>query len=280
MTYFFVGGSQRSGSSLLAASLCAGEETNPYLGESRGFRLLMQTYADMVQRFDEETTFHLGSRQAFDDYYRSVVTSYLGHTLGRHYPATSLVLKEPHLTMSFPDIHRLIPDSKFVMIKRDPRDIVVSMLKVGKRFEEKGQKHLFNSGKIGQIAKSIIPFYRPVINTSAINKAFKRACIWVEYEQMVADPETVIDQIRDFTGLKIELYDPADPMKRTLEEKAASRAKSKGPAIWNTDLMRNKVVSNESVGKYAEFLSEEQIQTVEAATGRLITALGYELVAS
>lgn len=277
MTYFFVGGSQRSGTTLLTTILCAGEETNPYLGESSALRSLMQTYNYMLQRFDDETAFHFGSRQALDSYYASIVSSFLSHTLARHFPAHSTVLKEPHLTMHFPHLHRLIPDSRFVLIKRDPRDIVVSMLKVGKRLDAKGKKHLFNSGDIGKIAESIVPFYRATINESAKNAAFKRKCLWVDYEQMVSDPQITVNSLRGTTGLKLELFDPEDPMKRTLAEKVASRKKSPNPEIWNTDLMREKAISSSSVGTYAEYLSGEELDIIEARIGQLITALGYEL---
>lgn len=277
MTYYFVGGSQRSGTTLLATTLCSGKETNPYLGESSGLRSLMQTYAYMLQRFDDETSFHFGSRQALDSYYASVVSGFLGHTLGRHYPAQALVLKEPHLTIHFPNLHRLIPDSRYILIKRDPRDIVVSMLKVGKRLEEKGKSHTFNSSDVGKIAETIVPFYRPTFNACRNNPAFKKKCFWVEYEELATNPVAVVEKLRQYTGLKLEEFDPEDPMKRTLEEKVASREKSANPEIWNTDLQRKKKVSSASVGSFADYLTKDQIKAVEDAIGNLITALGYEL---
>lgn len=278
MTFVFVGGSQRSGTSLLAASLCAGEETNMYMGESSGFRTLIQTYASMVQRFDDETVFHFGSRNALDEYYSATVRLFLSHTLTAHAPATSLVMKEPHLTMHFPYLNHLVPNSRFVMIKRDPRDIVVSMLKVGEKLAAKGQKHPYNTQGVGRLAEIAAQFYRPVLASSATNPGFRKKLFWVDYQELVTSTETVMDKLRDFTGLKLELFDPADPTKRTLPQKVDSRKKSDRAQPWNTELMKNKGVSNASVRAFEKKLSDEQVAEIEKSVGGLIKKFGYNLV--
>ena len=278
MAFVFVGGSQRSGTSLLAASLCAGEETNMYMGESSGFRTLIQTYASMVQRFDDETVFHFGSRNALDEYYSATVRLFLSHTLTAHAPATSLVMKEPHLTLHFPHLHHLVPNSRFVMIKRDPRDIVVSMLKVGEKLAAAGQKHPYNTHGVSRLAETVAQFYRPVLASTAKNPAFRKNLFWVDYQELVTATETVIDKLRKFTGLKLELFDPADPTKRTLPQKVESRKKSERAQPWNTDLMKNKGVSDASVRAFEKKLSNEQIVEIEKTVGGLIKKFGYDLV--
>lgn len=278
MTFVFVGGSQRSGTSLLAASLCAGEETNMYMGESSGFRTLIQTYASMVQRFDDETVFHFGSRNALDEYYSATVRLFLSHTLTAHAPATSLVMKEPHLTMHFPYLNHLVPNSRFVMIKRDPRDIVVSMLKVGEKLAAKGQKHPYNTQGVGRLAETAAQFYRPVLASSAKNPGFRKKLFWVDYQELVTSTETVMDKLRDFTGLRLELFDPADPTKRTLPQKVDSRKKSDRAQPWNTELMKNKGVSDASVRAFEKKLSDEQVAEIEKSVGGLIKKFGYNLV--
>lgn len=277
MTYFFVGGSQRAGTTLLATSLCSGVETNPYLGESSGLRSMLQTYSYMVQRYDDESAFHFGSRGAMDDYYASIVRLFLSHVLARHSPATSLVLKEPHMTMLFPHIHKLVPQSRFIVMKRDPRDIVVSMLGVGKKLKKQGKNHLFNSGNLGKIAESIVPFYRPALAACANNADFKRKCRWVDYESMVSDPVATMDSLRKFTKLKLELFDPDDPMTRTLAEKQESRKTSEKSSIWRTELMNDQAISTSRIGNFEKELNEEEILVVEKAIGGLIKKLGYQL---
>ena len=277
MTYFFVGGSQRAGTTLLATSLCSGVETNPYLGESSGLRSLLHTYTYMVKRYEDESAFHFGSRQTMDDYYRSIVGLFLSHVLARHTPATSLVLKEPHMTTYFPQIFKLVPNSAFIIMKRDPRDILVSMLGVGKKMKEQGKKHLFNSGDLGKIAESIVPFYRPTLNACARNAKFASRCFWIDYEAMVTNPNESVEKLRQFTKLKLELFDAANPGKRTLAEKVASRKTSKNPSIWRTTLMNNQAISKSRIGNFTNELTTDDIKIIEAAIGDLITQLGYDL---
>ena len=278
MSYIFVGGAQRSGTSLLASSLCAGEESNPYLGESSSLRRLLDAQAYMVQRFDDETKFHFGTRPAMHEFMSSTLRSFLGLTLASSAPATSLVLKEPHLTTHFPLIHLLLPEAKFVMSVRDPRDTICSMMTVGEKFKENGSNHLFNSVNVGKMAELVASFYRPVIQVAQQSKKFAMAVKWVKYEQLVSEPEQTMDELRKFTGLKLELYDVNDPRKRTHPEKTKSREKSQTAKPWQSELMGQKSVSTKSVGSFEDKLSEEQIATIEKTIPGLLKRFGYKPV--
>ena len=280
MSYIFVGGSQRSGTSLLAASLCAGEEANPYLGESGSLRALLQVHSVMSQRYEDEMAFHFGSRAVTDEYFGACLRSFLSHTMAFNAPATSLVLKEPHLTMLFPLIWKLIPTAKFVMLIRDPRDIAASMLTVGDKLKAEGKSHLFNSGDFSKIAGVIGQFYRPTLAAMKDSAAFAQSVFWVKYEDLVADSAGTVDQLRGFTGLKLELYDPADPTKRTHPAKLKSRKESARAQPWNSDLMKQKGVSEKSKGSYKNKLSPAQIKTIEKTLPGLFKRFNYAISSS
>lgn len=278
MSYIFVGGSQRSGTSLLATSLCAGEESNPYLGESSALRKLLDAQAYMAKRFNDETKFHFGTRTAMQEFMGSTLRSFLALTLASSAPATSLVLKEPHLTMHFPLVHQLLPEAKFVMSIRDPRDIICSMLTVGEKYKEAGTSHLFNSGDIKKMTELVASFYRPVIKAAQQSKRFSSRVVWVKYEQLVNEPETTIEELRKYTGLKLELYDVNEPRKRTHPDKLKARAESKIAKFWQSDLMAQKPLSKQSVGKFEDRLSEEQVATIEQTVPGLFKRFGYEVI--
>ncbi|WP_286828692.1 MULTISPECIES: sulfotransferase family protein [Kordiimonas] len=280
MAYIFVGGSQRSGTSLLTTSLCAGEETNMYIGECPSLRKLLNIIHQMRQNFDAETGLHFGSRAALDEYASTIVRSYLSHTLTANAPATSLVLKEPHLTMLFPLMWHLIPESKFVLIKRDPRDIVVSMLRVGEKLADQGKTHLFNSGDVAAMALSAQEFYAPTINTANRNPAFRKAVTWVRYEEFVSDPATTIKQLRKTTGLKLELFDPENPTKRIHPTRKEARGESDRVKPWITEVMHGGAITSSRTGRFQEKLTEEQIMAIEKAVGTLLDVLGYDRVAT
>lgn len=275
MSYIFVGGSQRSGTTLLTECLCSGSETNPYIGESGSLRALLQVHTMMEQRFEDESKLHFGSRPAMDEYFGSCLRLFLSHTLATNKPAESLVLKEPHLTMYFPLLARLLPAAKFVMSVRDPRDVVTSMLRVGEKLKDQGKSHLFNSGNIPQIARSVQKFYAPVINLANSDSKFKAAVCWVKYEDLVAAPEQEIAKLRQFTGLKLEGFDPDDHSMRTHEGHVASRAEDQRITPWISGLMKEKGVRASSVGRYRDKLSKKQIGEIEQTLKKFMNIFGY-----
>lgn len=273
MSYIFVGGSQRSGTTLLAASLCSGAETNPYFGESGSFRMLLESRHVLTQSMEDEISAHFGDQQAMDDYFQDCLRSFLNRVLKTHAPATSLVLKEPHMTMFFPSLWQLIPESKFVIIMRDPRDIVASMLDVGKKLADGGSDHLFNSGNIEDISKSLAQFYGPAYKEATQNEAFAKAICWIKYEDLVREPETTMDKLRAFTGLKLEDFDAARPTDRSSLGNAEGADRLRP---WTTEKMApGKSISTDSVGRYRSILTEEQTKTVEQTVPQLMKLFGY-----
>ena len=273
MSYIFVGGSQRSGTTLLAASLCSGTETNPYFGESGSFRMLLESRHFLLQSMEDEVVTHFGDQQTMDTYFQTCLHSFLDHVLKTHAPATSLVLKEPHMTMFFPSLWKLIPEAKFVIIVRDPRDIVASMLDVGKKMAEGGSDHLFNSGNIEEIAKSLAQFYGPAYKEATQNKTFAKAICWIKYEDLVRDPDTTIDKLRAFTGLELAGFNAANPTDRSTLDKAESIDRLRP---WTTEKMApGKRISADSIGRYANILTDEQIKTVEQTVPQLMKLFGY-----
>lgn len=278
MSYIFVGGAQRSGTSLLAASLCAGEETNPYLGESSSLQRLLQTYTHMAGRFDDEMVFHFGTKAVMNEYFSTMLRSFLSHTLATHAPATSLVLKEPHMTTLFPAIHAMLPEAKFVIIVRDPRDIITSMMTVGEKLKQAGSNHLFNSNDVGKMAAQIGAFYRPSLVAMQNNKGFAQSTVWVKYEELVTSALPVMDKLRGFTGLKLELYDPDEPRKRTHPAKLKSREKSERAKPWQSELMGQKSMSDKSLGSFRDKLNEDQIKEIETTLPGFFNRFGYETV--
>ncbi|MBO6505226.1 MAG: sulfotransferase [Kordiimonadaceae bacterium] len=276
MSYIFVGGAQRSGTSLVAASLCSGEQTNPYLGESSGFRRLLDAQYFMTHRFEDESRFHLGSEKALTDYMRTVTRMYLDRTLRNYAPATSLVLKEPHMTSFFPFLHKMLPEAKFVVVARDPRDTIASMMKVGEKMQEIGTHHMFNSADVDKLAELVNAFYEVSIKAVQSSDSFRSALRWVKYEDFVSFPLEVVSALRQFTGLKLEQFDPNYPTKRTLAAKLASRAQSERAKPWQSKLMSQKEISTSSIGAYKQQLSAKQIEFIENKLAPVLQMFGYE----
>ncbi len=277
MSYIFVGGSQRSGTTLLAQAMCCGEETNPYFGESGSLRILMQLHRHMTVRFDEETVFSFGTREKNEAYIANCINSFLRETLATQAPATSLVLKEPHLTMFFPGLWQAVPGAKFVIAVRDPRDIVASMLKVGEKLQAQGESHLFNSGDITKIAESIPPFYLPSLQFGKENPSFRQAVRYVKYETFLNDPDMIMNDLRQFSGLSLENFDAGTPPSRVHPKRVENVEAIDRLKPWISDTMKGQALDTANIGNYRETLTRKEIRMVEEAIPTLMKRFSYPL---
>jgi len=133
MSLILVGGSQRSGTSATQQLLCQLPEANPYLYEASFLRMQVACYADAKATFSNNHASYFGDVQNLRNFQSGVVNAFLDNTAAVHGGCEHLVLKEPHLTMYWPQLYELVPDAWFLMMIRDPRDVIASMISVGER---------------------------------------------------------------------------------------------------------------------------------------------------
>lgn len=272
MSYVFVGGSQRSGTTLLQKILCSGEASNPFIGEASYLRALLSVYQLALDEFEGQTRFYFDSQAAFKKYHTGLIQNFLAH-LQKHFAVPSLVLKEPHMTMHFFTLFEMVPESKFVVIVRDPRDIVVSMLDVGQRLEKRGGYHpLFQEDNLSAMVRSIMSFYAPVLNDYQNNEAFRQVCRFIKYEVLVQHPEKTVALLRSFTGLKLERFNPDEPLIGPQKDTQASKG-----SFWRTELS-HQAVSNQSMGRFQGRLNPQQIALIEQEAQPLMQTFGYPSV--
>lgn len=254
MTYIFIGGSQRSGTSLLSKVLCSGEDSQPHLAECSYFRRLVSAFVQTLQQAPDEVNSYFDSKEDFILFHRSILKSFLDK-LQAKYQSKHLVLKEPHLTPLLPFVSLLLPESKFVMIVRDPRDTVVSMLKVKERMLENGGRHAYTRMQLLDFAYNYMSFYAPVLNEQ--NPKFKENRFFIRYENLVNDPEGTVAEICRRTGLVIDNLVPDTPFERTVTNKDSQRT-----SFWMTDLSQQGI-SKQNAGQFVSYLTPEQIKKIE-----------------
>src|SRR5204863_9372309 len=127
----FVGGPPRSGTTLVQKVLCAhpdvaGAGEFDFIPTIVGVRDKMRASV-RSGRISEHT-----SEDAVDAAFGELVERLLlplADRRGRQF----LVEKTPHNVLVFSDLASLLPRARFVLVVRDPRDIVASMLDVGDR---------------------------------------------------------------------------------------------------------------------------------------------------
>jgi len=166
MKTIFVGGSQRSGTSMLLRLLCTHPTCNRPAKESSYLRTLLQAYRHGRNDFDNDTQAYFHSFESFKQFNQTIVNTIV-ENLAELNPKTpdvevdTVVTKEPHMTMFFPELHELLPAAHFVLIVRDPRDIIASMVDVGERMKRQGTAHFFQNRDMKQLSNLVKSFYAP-----------------------------------------------------------------------------------------------------------------------
>ena len=271
MAYIFVGGSQRTGTSIMQQTLCQLPGANPYVYESTYLRLQLEAFAQARHNFSRNHEVYFGSLDGLIQFHSGVVRAFLLHTAQRLGNCEHLILKEPHLTLFWPELFELVPESMFLMMIRDPRDVIASMVEVGRRQKEIGQEYLFADRDIPAMCDHFLSFYSPAF--SVTDERFRKRLAIVHYEEMVTDPVQLLKEITVFTGLPFDAIDAgAKPAHGHVEP--VSTASSQMYSPWVTEVSGQKL-SPKRVGNYAKVLTPDEIAIVEERCADMFEWFGY-----
>ena len=108
MSVFFVGGVNRSGTTLLQSILCSDRSTNPLIHEASYLRSIVEAYVFGQQKFEEHNKYYFSSVEDMRDFTAGWAKSYLDKIRARYPESDHLVLKHPPLTPRFPAIFDLL----------------------------------------------------------------------------------------------------------------------------------------------------------------------------
>lgn len=260
MANIFVGGSQRSGTSLMQQLLCQLPAANPYVYECAYLTSLVGCYGEARRHWGRNHASYFGDPEGLRGFHSLITKAFLDYTAARLGDCQHLVLKEPHLTMLWPELFELAPDSVFLLMVRDPRDVIASMVEVGQKQRAIGQQYLYVDRNIAHLCDHFLSFYGPCWDCS--HPEFRRRLAVVRYEDLVGDPQGTLRQIAGFTGLPFDQIDPFQPLAAGHVNPEAN-ANSRLYMPWVTEVSGQQV-STSRVGNHLRVLSEAEIRQVES----------------
>ncbi|MEQ9412032.1 MAG: sulfotransferase [Fuerstiella sp.] len=271
MQYVFIGGSQRTGTSITQQMLCQLPEANPYLYEASYLRQLVSCYTEARNNFNQNHASYFGDVQHLRNFSSGVVHAFLQQVTARLGDPQVLILKEPHLTIYWPYLFELVPEAWFLMMVRDPRDAVASMVSVGEKQKALGQQYLFVNRDIPALCRHFLSFYEPAFDVKT--EQFRNQLGVVHYEELVTDPVRTMQDLARFTGIPFDRIDvqsaPEAGHVKTTETSASPLY-----APWVTDVSGQKL-SQSRVGNYASVLTETEIAEVERECSNFFDWFGY-----
>ena len=273
---FFIIGSGRSGNTLLRAILethpelhippetyVLGKVINDYKMYSRlPWRVLLKIILAEFEYYPEFSTFGISLAKLFNqlketkpkdrDLAYILHNLYVFHAKSVKIKAKRWGDKTPLNTFYLNKIYSVFPDSLFIHIVRDGRDVVRSYLK---------------SGRYNSIQASADRWLRSVQKAIKFGRQHPEQYLEVRYENLVRSPKKCIQSVCDF--LSLEFFDVMLRHHEIDLDLGDVEAHAHHANV-------NNAINTDSIGKWRQHFNAEEIAELNASIGPLLDKLGYE----
>ena len=262
-------GSARTGSTWLGAMM-ADVKGHTWWHEPMVGYLFGHLYFDRARARRKDEHFVLGGEK---ELWLGPVRRFVLDSVGTRFPGIGgdryLVVKEPHGTLGSPLLLQALPESRMILLVRDPRDVISSKMDAAREgsWAERAQKSRGQQKKNTSADDKPDAFVRSQAKRYArLMELAQRAFdahegpkVLVRYEDLVADTPAAMRRIYSTLGIPAEEADLARVVEKHAWENIPERDKGTG-----------KFYRKGSPGGWAEDLTPQQARAVESTTAPVL----------
>ena len=261
----YVVGSPRSGSTLVYNAICSSNFFNPSLPENHVVPNFAKYFVQQLLRNKKEKNLIFESNDDTLNYFRLCINNYF-EKISKKYSIENLALKSILLVSEIHVLGILFPEIKVVIMVRDPRDIITSLINVSKKQEENNLKPQYpRNMKI--LSSFVNKNYKNFFN-SANSEFVKKNTFVVKYEDFVFNHKKILNDIMKKFGFNFSYKDKHNYWNNSLN----IFSEKQNPFHSN---LWNKPISPSKIQSYKNFLNKNEIIEVNKYCKKIINFFNY-----
>ncbi len=186
----FISGFYNTGVSNIAKLFYDSKDTCDYLGNCSYLNQLLTSYRHGKETWQSNTRYFFKTSNNFISFNKSLFDNYFSN-LKKYTNDKILIHHDDNMVDKFIELNELYPNSKFILVVRDPRDSIalsIDSLKID------------NISYLFELYMSLYESFIRYIKEKKLSNV-----IIIKYEDLIQDSNKVIENIYNFTGIKISI---------------------------------------------------------------------------
>ena len=265
---FYLVGSARCGSTVIYNALCSNNKFNPAIPENHLVNKFCQIYDHQINRNNIiEKEFFFENKNDTKKYFYDCLELFFNRLL-KKYNCEHLLLKSIALGSNLHILNEINSSINYIMVVRDPRDIITSMIKVGVKQEKINIKNQYPRN-MNLLCDHVNYMYR-LLFIDDLKYLIEEKVFLIKYENFVSNTNKELNEITKKFLLKLEyskdlkVWSRSSQMFKTNDDNTGFKSD-----LWD------KPVTDKRINEYKSFLTPEEIDIINEKCKKLIERFNY-----